>query len=247
MLVGAGDDFYHLAIAGTLSASAVGVAPAVGVNIIGNTTEAYIGKNATVKALGDISVAASGKENVVMVGFGISAGAIAVGGAVDVLSIDNTTKGYIDDSATVFAGGDALVFADDNTQVLELSGALAGGFVGVGASVGVMLITKDTEATIGSSAHVDALANSDGFLESNGGIANVLDGTINGGTTLDGGPGNNTFQIGQIYGLQRDGSTTLPPSFGSTLGESLQPQDVFPQVPTARHRPVQRPRRCHRE
>jgi hypothetical protein len=52
-------------------------------------------------------------------------------------------------------------------------------------------------------------------------------------TTLDGGSGNNTFQIGQIYGLRRDGSSALPPNLGSTLGGSLQPQDVFPQVPTA--------------
>jgi hypothetical protein len=50
-------------------------------------------------------------------------------------------------------------------------------------------------------------------------------------TTLDAGKGNTTFQIGQIYGLRRDGSTALPPTLGSTLGGSLQPQDVFPQVP----------------
>jgi hypothetical protein len=52
-------------------------------------------------------------------------------------------------------------------------------------------------------------------------------------TTFDGGAGDNTFQIGQLYGLQRDGSTALPPSLGSTLGGSLQPQNIFPQVPTA--------------
>src|SRR5262249_27746833 len=61
--------------------------------------------------------------------------------------------------------------ATDDTHVLELSGALAGGLVGVGGSVGVMLITKDTEATIGQNAHVDALGNG-------GGTSGVLDRNI---------------------------------------------------------------------
>jgi hypothetical protein len=178
VLVGAGDDFYHLAVAGTIAGGLVGVAPAVGVNIIGNTTQAYIDHDATVNALGDIVVEASGKENIVMIGFGIAAGAVGVGGAVDVLSIDNHTIASIGDSATVYAGGNVFVSATDDTHVLELSGALAGGFVGVGASVGVMLISTDTEATIGHLAHVDALGNG-------GGLTGILDGTITGGTSFE--------------------------------------------------------------
>ena len=102
------------------------------------------------------------------------------------LSVDNATKAMIG-SATVFAGGDLLVLASDDTKNFELSGAIGAGFVGVGASVGVMLINKDTEATIGAKAVVDALANNGGgFIESsaNAGIAKVLDGTINGGTSF---------------------------------------------------------------
>ena len=53
-------------------------------------------------------------------------------------------------------------------------------------------------------------------------------------TTLDAGKGDTTFQIGQLYRLQHDGSSTaLPPTLGSTLGGSLPSQDIFPQVPTA--------------
>ena len=51
-------------------------------------------------------------------------------------------------------------------------------------------------------------------------------------TTLDGGTGNDTFQLGQLYGLQRDGKQ--PPSprpLGDTSGGSLvTPDDLFPQL-----------------
>ncbi len=171
VLVGAGDDFYHLSVAGAAAFGAVGVAPAVAVNVLTNTTNAYIGDNATVNALNGIAIEATGKENVVMIGFGISGGLVAVGATVGVLSIDNHVLASVGDSATVYAGGDVFVSAQDDTHVLELEGALAGGFVGVGGAVGVMMVTKDTEATIGASAKVDALG-------SGSGTSGVLDGTI---------------------------------------------------------------------
>jgi hypothetical protein len=174
VLVGAGDDFYHLAIAGSAAGGYVGVAPAVGVNVISNDTQAFIDHGATVNAANDIVVAAGAKENVIMVGFGVAGGFVGVGGAVDVLSISNKTYASIGDSATVYAGNNVAVMANDDTHVLELSGALAGGFVGVGGSVGVMIVGKDTEATIGTSANVDALgkgALATGLL--NGDIDNV--------------------------------------------------------------------------
>ncbi|HYC46066.1 MAG TPA: LEPR-XLL domain-containing protein, partial [Burkholderiales bacterium] len=172
VLVGAGSDFFHLAVAGTLAAGAVGVAPAVGVNVIGNTTNALIGSSAVVNAKDDISVLATSSEDLVMIGFGIAAGAVGVGGAVDVLSIDNHTTASIGASATVFAGGDVFVSAVDDTSVLELSGALGAGFVGVGGSVGVMLVDKDTEASIGAGAKVDALGGG------SSGVSDVINGEM---------------------------------------------------------------------
>ena len=202
VLVGAGDDFYHLAVAGSVAGGFVGVGPAVGVNVITNTTEAYIGQDATVNALGDIAVAATGSENVVMVGFGIGAGAVGVGGAVDVLDINNTTIASIGDitfnnagdpvsvadGVNVYAGGNVFVNATDDTHVFLLSGALAGGVVGVGGSVGVMIIDKNTDAMIGSSAIVDALGNTadesgvfNGALEPNGTFTAPAGNMISGG------------------------------------------------------------------
>src|SRR5262249_53850650 len=52
-------------------------------------------------------------------------------------------------------------------------------------------------------------------------------------TTLDGGADNDTFQIGQVYGLQRDGSQPTG-AVGSTFGGSLvTPYDRFPVLPTS--------------
>ncbi|MGY3658239.1 hypothetical protein [Bradyrhizobium sp. USDA 376] len=50
-------------------------------------------------------------------------------------------------------------------------------------------------------------------------------------TTLDGGADNDSFQIGQIYGYQRDGSTHSPAPLGNTFGGSVvTPYDQFPQL-----------------
>ena len=79
-----------------------------------------------------------------------------IGGAIDVLSFDTATKAFIGSDANVFAGGDVLVLATDDSDLDIISGALGVGVAGIGASVGVMSIEKDTEAFIGDGATVDA-------------------------------------------------------------------------------------------
>src|SRR5262249_26207285 len=108
---------------------------------------------------------------------------------VDVLSITNQTYASINDNATVYAGGDVFVTASDKTQVLELSGALAGGLVGVGGSLGVMPISKDTRAPLGDSAHVGALG-------AGSGITTAIDGSID----TDGG-GNTSAHRTEAHGV----------------------------------------------
>ncbi len=168
--VAAGSDFHHLAVAGTLAVGVVGVAPAVGVTVVGNTTQSYIDTGATVTAGNDVVVEAHGSEDVMLIGFGIAGGLVGIGGAVDVLSIGTTTKAWIG-NADVSAGSDVVVYATDDTEVNMISGALAGGFVGIGASVGVVVIDKSTEAFIADGAVVDA----DG---TGAGIDGVLSGTM---------------------------------------------------------------------
>ena len=88
-------------------------------------------------------------------------------------TLDNHTTASIGNNAHVTGGGDVLVYATDDSQMTVISGALAGGFVGVGASVGVTVIHKDTRAFIGDGAHVDAKA-------AGTGLAGVLNGVNNG-------------------------------------------------------------------
>ena len=173
MLVGAGEDFYNLALSAGIAAGAVAVTPAVGVNVINNTTSAFIDTGATVNTFGDVSVIATAQENIIDIGIGLAGGAVGVGGVVDVGSITTHTTATIGDNATVLAAGTAFVSANDDTHIFSLSGALAGGFVGVGASVGVMILDKTTLATIGDSA-VDGLGHGNG-------VNGVFDGTIQSG------------------------------------------------------------------
>lgn len=53
-------------------------------------------------------------------------------------------------------------------------------------------------------------------------------------TTLDGGLGDDSFQVGQLYGLQRDASEHQSSPIGNTFGGSLSPKDVFGTVATTR-------------
>jgi hypothetical protein len=169
--VAAGNDFYHLAVAGSLGVGVVGVSPAVDVTVLKNTTQALVGAGATVNAMNDVTVEAHTSEDILLISFGIGGGVVGIGGAVSVLTIDNTTTASICANAHVFAGGDVLVYATDNTDVDAISGALAGGLVGVGASVGVLTIDKDTQAFIGNGAQVDALG-------AGAGISGVLNGEM---------------------------------------------------------------------
>src|SRR5262249_40592437 len=69
--VGAGDDFYHLGLAGSIGGGVVGVAPAVDVTVVGNTTEAYVAPNATVNARNDVRVEAHATDGYLLIGFGV--------------------------------------------------------------------------------------------------------------------------------------------------------------------------------
>ncbi len=146
--VAAGSDFYHLEVAGTLAGGVVGVSPAADVTVLDNTTEAYIGSGAAtvVNAKDDVTVEAHAREDILLIAFGIAGGVVGIGGAVNVLTIDNTTTAHIGANAHVSAGGDAVVYATDDTDLVTISGALAGGFVGVAGAVTVTLLDSDTNA-----------------------------------------------------------------------------------------------------
>ena len=172
MLVAAANNYQQIGIAGALSLSGtVAAAPAADVRVVNNTTKATIADGTLVNAKDDVQVLANAAENVLSVAAGIAgSGTVAVGGAVGVTVINNTTWATIGantgmtpgSGATVNAGGNVQVLAQDDTTYDAFTGAagIGIGVAGLGASVGVLVISKDTEAFVGNNSIVNALANS---------------------------------------------------------------------------------------
>lgn len=174
VVVAAGNDYSHLGVAGSLSVSgAVSVSPGAAVLVGDLTTEAFIDDGVTVNAADDILVTANAKEKILLVGAGVAAaGTVSVGGAVDVMVLDTHTTAHVGtDAATdgegvhALAGGNVLVRANDDTSVDQIAGAAGIGIAaaGIGASVSVPIVTKETTAYLGTHAQVDAMANGDGL------------------------------------------------------------------------------------
>ena len=65
--------------------------------------------------------------------------------------------------ATINAGGDVLVSAQDDTRLVLITAALAVGYVGVGVAVGVATVDKETKAYLGSNSVVDAKGHGTGI------------------------------------------------------------------------------------
>ncbi|HEX5500744.1 MAG TPA: hypothetical protein VFX03_16020, partial [Thermomicrobiales bacterium] len=169
----AGNDFRHIAASvGVAASGTAAVAPGVDVTVLSNTTTASIDANAHVNAKRDVVVAANASEDIILVGAGVAGGTVGVGGAVSVLVVDNHTTAEI--AGAVTAGGNVLIAADDSTHVVAVDGAAGFGLGGVGASVGVISIGKDTQAFVADDASVDAYGNSSDTLD-------TLAGTFTGG------------------------------------------------------------------
>jgi hypothetical protein len=182
VLVAAGNDYYHLGVAGVLSGSgSFAATPGVDVAVTDINTHAYIGAAALVDASSDVEVRANSAEDMLEIaaavaGSGTGSGAGA--GAVTVLNLDSETHAYIDNGAAVDVGGNVLVSAADATDVDVVAGALSatGGVVGFGVGVGVSTILKDTQAFIDDGAFVDAKGNSSTMTVFDGSLA--IDGTF---------------------------------------------------------------------
>lgn len=160
VLVAAGNDFFRLGIAGALAASGtVGVGVGADVAVMSHQTKAGIGNSALVNARRDVDVAARSSQEVLSISASLGAsGTVGVSGSVSVLGFDNETWARIGDGASVDAGGNVAVLAQDDTDTTLIAGTVALGLGGggIGGGVGVTTIDKDTRAWIGSNAVVDA-------------------------------------------------------------------------------------------
>jgi FG-GAP-like repeat/FG-GAP repeat len=161
VLVAAGADYYHLGVAGELSGSGgVSVDPGAELTIASNNTAAYVDSSAQVAARRDVQVVARQGGAIVSFAGGLSVGSAAVAGSVSVFSLNDQTLAYIGAAAKVNAGGNVQIAAQDDTGSSMIDGTVALGFdtVGVGGSLALNLITKDTEAYVGAGATVNASA-----------------------------------------------------------------------------------------
>lgn len=160
VFVVAASDFSHVGVgAGGAIGGTVGVAPGVDVSVVTQTTAATIGAGADVSAADDVIVSAVAKEKFFVVGAGIAGGGtVAIGGGIAVVTVSNTTSALIGAGATVAAGGDIGVIAEDDTDftMITFGGGVGIAATGIGAGLGVVVVTKDTTATIAEDTEVDA-------------------------------------------------------------------------------------------
>ena len=152
-------------IAGALGATtgSAGVGVSVIVEVITKDVDAHIGKNATVRAGGDVVISAASSEDffdlAVAGGASTSAG---VAGSILVVLLnafdEHGTTAYIDDNATVRAGGKVDVLASDAANKLELSsGNIAiGSEAGVGVSSVILVRNGTVDAAVHQGAQVSA-------------------------------------------------------------------------------------------
>ncbi|GAB3043216.1 hypothetical protein GCM10027052_26710 [Parafrigoribacterium mesophilum] len=181
--VAAASQFYHLGIAGALSvAGSAAVAIPVGVRVVQLNTRAHVGSDAIVRARNDIAITATSTDAVVSVVVGAGGGTVGVAATLAVTILNTRTYACTGNpagdgsacatgGATLKAGNNILVLAGDDTKAILITAAIAGGYVGVGAAVGIALLDKDTQAFLGNGSVVDALA-------TGAGLPGVYNGTI---------------------------------------------------------------------
>ncbi len=124
-----------------------GVAGAVGVKVVGSTTEAYIGNNTQVNqtrggAAQDVVVSATDRVTLRGAGGTVAlAGYAGVGATAEINIVRNTTTAYVGDSAVVDADRDLSVSAASTKDVQSAALAAAGGLsVGIGGALSVVSI-----------------------------------------------------------------------------------------------------------
>ena len=143
---------------GTAGGQSAGAAGNLGVVLL--DTDAHIGQGAEVRAARDVQVLAHADEDALFVAAGVSvsnpqAPGVSLEGSLGAYVLDSRTHAYLNDGAAVDAGGNILVSARDDTDVDMAAGGLSFGTLGVGASLGLTVLTKDTQAYVGQNATVN--------------------------------------------------------------------------------------------
>ncbi len=179
VLVAAGSDHYHMGIAGSAAGGgSAGIGVGVDVLVASHTTQALVGDGAGVRARRDVSVVADATQEVLSIsaGLGVS-GTVGVAGSGSAIAITSTTSALTGAGSVIDADGNVRIAAADDTETDLIVGTVAAGLgaAGVGGSVGVTTLTKDTTAAVGVGATVNARGNNTGTMTAYTGDS--LDGT----------------------------------------------------------------------
>ena len=151
VLVAAGNQYHEILAAASIAiGGSAGVGASVDVAILHLNANALIDDSATVRATNDIIVTSTQTDTIDSITVAGGGGTVGVSAAVNVIVIANHVYANTGTNATVAAGNNAVLLASDKTNFLGVTGGVAGGFVGVGAGVSVVLLGKDTEAFVGS-------------------------------------------------------------------------------------------------
>ncbi|MCI0344497.1 MAG: hypothetical protein L0221_03490, partial [Chloroflexi bacterium] len=163
--VSASDDTEILSIAGAVQyGGSGGLGAGVDVGVITKDTYAYVADTAIVKAKDDIAIGAESDEDTLSVAanLGISGSGFAVGITASVYVVNTETLAYVDDAgfgnASLQAGGDLTLSADDTAEFMLFAGtvAIGGGSAGVGVSNTTLVHNDTVEAYIGGGSSVTA-------------------------------------------------------------------------------------------
>src|SRR5262249_48049770 len=147
-------------VSGAIAGSKVGVGIGADAGVVTRHVEAYIDQGATAHAGNNVVVMAHSDVSITSVSASAAIGTTGAGAlTVGVSVLDPTTRAYIGNGAIVSSDGNVLVSAEEDTDLDQVSGNIAGAGTGAaGLAAGVGVLTKTTEAYIAANASVTALA-----------------------------------------------------------------------------------------
>ncbi|TAM91272.1 MAG: hypothetical protein EPN43_04655, partial [Jatrophihabitans sp.] len=141
------------ALAGAVAGGAGAFGAGITIMTIGGNTDAGIYGGASVSAAGTVGVHAEYDENVTDIGVAGTAGGVAIGAQVVVLTDSSQQAAHIDDTASVPTAGtkiDVTALANRTLSAFAIGITLAA--AGAGAAVSVIQVSGDTKALIGNVA-----------------------------------------------------------------------------------------------
>ncbi|NER24473.1 MAG: DUF4347 domain-containing protein [Symploca sp. SIO1C2] len=142
-----------------------GVGLSTAISDIDNTTKAYLGAFTQANIAHNTNIQATHTDDILAIAAGGAVGGTAgIAGSATVTLLDNQTLAYVGENAQInidrTAANDnqsVIIHAFDNTKILGIGGALAGGgSVGFGVGVDVGIINKNTQAFVADAAYVAA-------------------------------------------------------------------------------------------